>query len=149
MNKFSTITLCLVFSATSTLAGDAITYAVDDQSYEDVLFGLENAIIDAGLVISDQNHVGEMLERTKADVGGTKSIYAHADVFGFCSAELSRAAMEADPLNIRFCPYRIFTFQENAEGPVVIGYDSLPNDGVMQDVQKLLDSLARAAVGLD
>jgi len=41
MNKFSTITLCLVFSATSTLAGDAITYAVDDQSYEDVLFGLE------------------------------------------------------------------------------------------------------------
>jgi len=90
-----------------------------------------------------------MLERTKADVGGTKSIYAHADVFDFCSAELSRAAMEADPLNIRFCPYRIFTFQENAEGPVVIGYDSLPNDAVMQDVQKLLDSLARAAVGLD
>jgi uncharacterized protein (DUF302 family) len=149
MKKANILCLVLGLLASHASAGDAITYQVDDQSYDDVLFGLENAIIDAGLVVSDQNHVGEMLERTKADVGATSTVYVHADVFGFCSAELSRAAMEADPMNIRFCPYRIFTYQVTDDSPVVIGFDSLPNNSVMQDVQSLLDRLARAAIGIE
>jgi hypothetical protein len=59
-------------SAHSALANDTITYEVTDQSYDDVMFGLENAILDIGLVISEHNHVGDMLERTKADLGQPK-----------------------------------------------------------------------------
>jgi len=101
-------TILIAGLAHSALANDTVTYEVTDQSYDDVMFGLENAILDFGLVISEHNHVGDMLERTKADLGATETIYAYADVFGFCSAPLSRAAMLEDPMNIRFCPYNIY-----------------------------------------
>ena len=97
-------TILIAGLAHSALANDTVTYEVTDQSYDDVMFGLENAILDFGLVISEHNHVGDMLERTKADLGATETIYAYADIFGFCSAPLSRAAMLEDPMNIRFCP---------------------------------------------
>ena len=134
--------------AHSALANDAVTYEVTDQSYDDVMFGLENAILDFGLVISEHNHVGDMLERTKADLGATETIYAYADVFGFCSAPLSRAAMLEDPMNIRFCPYNIFMYQISEYSPVIIGYDVYP-EGALQDVQALLNDITRSAIGLD
>ena len=134
--------------AHAALANDTVTYEVTDQSYDDVMFGLENAILDFGLVISEHNHVGDMLERTKADLGATETIYAYADVFGFCSAPLSRAAMLEDPMNIRFCPYNIYMYQISEESPVIIGYDVFP-EGALQDVQALLDDITRSAIGLD
>ena len=145
---FTTL-IATAFLAPAALADTVITYTDDDITYDDLMFGLENAIIDEGLVISEHNHVGDMLERTKADVGSDVTIYVHADVFGFCSAELSRKAMEEDPLNIRYCPYRLFTYQTVEDGPVLIGYDSLPETKVMQDVQALLDRLAKAAIGIE
>ena len=134
--------------AHAALANDTGTYEVTDQSYDDVMFGLENAILDFGLVISEHNHVGDMLERTKADLGATETIYAYADVFGFCSAPLSRAAMLEDPMNIRFCPYNIYMYQISEESPVIIGYDVYP-EGALQDVQELLEDITRSEIGLD
>ena len=110
-------TILIAGLAHSALTNDTVTYEVTDQSYDDVMFGLENAILDFGLVISEHNHVGDMLERTKADLGATETIYAYADVFGFCSAPLSRAAMLEDPMNIRFCPYNIYICTRSAKTP--------------------------------
>ena len=141
-------TILIAGLAHSALANDTVTYEVTDQSYDDVVFGLENAILDFGLVISEHNHVGDMLERTKADLGATETIYAYADIFGFCSAPLSRAAMLEDPMNIRFCPYNIFLYQISEGFPVIIGYDVYP-EGALQDVQALLDDITRSAIGLD
>ncbi len=143
INAFILITL-----SNSAVASDTITYNVKDQSYDDVMFGLENAILDFGLVISEHNHVGDMLERTKTDLGETQTIYKYADVFGFCSAPLSRAAMLEDPMNIRYCPYNIYMFQISEDSPVIIGYDVYP-DGALQQVQDLLDNITRSAIGLD
>jgi uncharacterized protein (DUF302 family) len=53
-------------------AGDVVTYTTDE-SFDDVIFGLENAILDQGLVIDGTNHVGEMLARTGPDVGSDKT----------------------------------------------------------------------------
>ena len=141
-------TILIAGLAHSALANDTVTYEVTDQSYDDVMFGLENAILDFGLVISEHNHVGDMLERTKADLGATETIYTYADVFGFCSAPLSRAAMLEDPMNIRFCPYNIYMYQISEDSPVIIGYDVYP-EGALQDVQALLDDITRSAIGLD
>ena len=141
-------TILIAGLAHSALANDTITYEVTDQSYDDVMFGLENAILDFGLVISEHNHVGDMLERTKADLGATETIYAYADIFGFCSAPLSRAAMLEDPMNIRFCPYNIYMYQISEGFPVIIGYDVYP-EGALQEVQALLDDITRSAIGLD
>ena len=141
-------TILLAGLAHAALANDTVTYVVTNQSYDDVMFGLENAILDFGLVISEHNHVGDMLERTKADLGATETIYAYADVLGFCSAPRSRAAMLEDPMNIRFCPYNIYMYQISEDSPVIIGYDVYP-EGALQDVQALLDDITRSAIGLD
>lgn len=125
-----------------------VTYKTD-QSFDDVTFGLESAILDQGLVIDATSHVGEMLERTRGDVGSDIVIFEKADVFSFCSAKISREVMEADPMNIVFCPYDIFVaVRHDMPDETIIGYREFP-DGDMQKVQALLDQIVRAAIGLE
>ncbi|MBR9652323.1 DUF302 domain-containing protein [Thalassovita aquimarina] len=138
----------LALTASIASADGIVSYTTDD-SFEDVVFGLENAILDQGLVIDGTSHVGDMLERTKADVGSDVTIFTHADVYSFCSANLSRKVMEADPMNIRFCPYDIFVAQlPDDDGETIIGYRTFP-EGPMQEVQALLDTIARSAIGME
>ena len=141
------IGMCMTaLAATSAAAQDMVTYTTD-QSFDDVIFGLENAIIDQGLVIDGTSHVGDMLERTKADVGSDVTIFAKADVYSFCSAAISRKVMEADPMNIVFCPYDIFVaVSPDTPDQTMIGYRTYP-EGPMQEVQALLDTIAKAAIG--
>ena len=118
-----------------------------DGDCDDAVFGVESAIIDRGLVVDYVSHVGEMLERTKGDVGGSKTLFAQANVYLFCSAVLSRKMMEADPLNIAHCPYGVFVTESgDGSGKVQIGYRQMP-DGPMKEVEALLDDIAREAAG--
>ncbi|MBR9890288.1 MULTISPECIES: DUF302 domain-containing protein [Salipiger] len=138
----------LVLSTAPALAADVVSYDTD-QSFDDVTFGLENAIIDAGLVVDHVSHVGEMLERTREDVGSDVVLYDQADVYSFCSAQLSRQVMEADPMNIMFCPYDIFVMvRHDAPETTTIGFRAFP-EGEMQTIHELLDGLARAAIGME
>ena len=138
----------LTLAASPVLAADMITYDTD-QPFDDVTFGLENAILDAGLVIDHVSHTGDMLERTRGDVGSDVTLFLDADIYSFCSAKLSREVMEADPMNILFFPYDIFVMVR-PETPEVttIGFRTFP-EGAMKSVEALLDDLARAAIGLD
>lgn len=131
--------------ATSVSAGDVVTYTSTD-SFDDVSFSLESAIVDKGLVIDWVSHTGEMLERTRGDVGSDVVLFTAAHVYQFCSAALSRKVMEADLMNIQFCPYGIFVAQKAGEDTVMVGYRTFP-DGPMKEVEALLDELARAAAG--
>ncbi|MEO0818816.1 MAG: DUF302 domain-containing protein [Pseudomonadota bacterium] len=126
--------------------GLLVTYPVDG-SFEDGAFGVESAITDRGLVIDAVSHVGAMLNRTGSDVGSTVPLFAEADIYLFCSAVLSRRVMEADPNNIAHCPYGII-LREMPDGRVEVGYRRMP-DGAMQEVEALLDDIAREAAGLD
>ena len=103
IRHIAAIALATTLAMPAIAENGAVTYETDD-SFEDAIFALENAILDKGLVIDSVSHTGEMLERTKADVGGTVTLFEKADVYSFCSAALSRKVMEADPMNIRFCP---------------------------------------------
>ena len=125
-------------------AAQGITAYQVDSSFEDATFALENAIIGRGLVIDYVSHVGDMLARTAADVGSDVKLFEAADVFLFCSATASRRAMEADPANIAYCPYGIFVADSGEE--VTIGFRNLP-EGAMDEVQSLLDGIAREAAG--
>lgn len=135
--------LALALASTPALAQDATTYPFDG-SFDDATFAVESAIIGKGLVIDYRSHVGEMLNRTGADVGSGVTVFDNADVFLFCSAVLSRKVMEADPMNIAHCPYGIFV--TDRDGQVAVGYRHLP-EGAMQEVQTLLDDIAREAAG--
>jgi uncharacterized protein (DUF302 family) len=141
-------TLALTIAASSVFAADMITYETN-QSFDDVTFGLENAILDAGLVIDHISRTGDMLERTKGDVGSDVTLFLHADVYSFCSAKLSRDVMETDPMNIVFCPYDIFVMvRPETPDVTTIGFRTFP-DGAMKTIETLLDGIAKAAIGLE
>jgi uncharacterized protein (DUF302 family) len=141
-------TLALTIAASSVSAADLITYDTD-QTFDDVTFGLENAILDAGLVIDHVSHTGDMLERTKGDVGSDVTLFLNADVYSFCSAKVSREVMEADPMNIVFCPYTIFVMvRPDTPDVTTIGFRTFP-EGAMKSVEALLDGISKSAIGLD
>ena len=119
------------------LADDPVIRTVED-SFENVAFAVESAIVGEGLVIDYVSHVGEMLERTRADVGSDVQLFTQADIFVFCSATVSRQVMEADPMNLQHCPYGIFV-AERADSPGT----------VMVAVEALLEGIVTAALGAD
>lgn len=133
----------LALAATPALAQDPVTTDFDG-SFDDATFAVESAIVNQGYVIDHVSHVGDMLNRTGADVGSDTQIFKAADVFLFCSAVLSREVMEADPMNIQHCPYGIFV-TETDDG-VMVGHRSYP-DGPMKKVEEMLNGIVAEAVG--
>ena len=131
--------------ASAAQADEMVTYTTD-QSFGDVTFGVENAILNQGLIPENVSHVGEMLDRTRADVGSDVVLFEAAEVVSFCSAALSRKVMEADVMNIGFCPYDIFVMQLPESDEVTVGYRAFP-EGAMQEVQTLLDTIVKEAIG--
>lgn len=124
-----------------------VTYSVED-SFDNIAFAVESAILGAGLVIDHVSHTGEMLERTRADVGSDRVLFTQADVFSFCSASISRMVMEADPANIQHCPYGIFVYEAaDTPGTVVVGHRAY--DGSMAPVQDLLSGIVKDALGVE
>ncbi len=91
-------------------AGDYMAVFTKTGSFDDVRDAVEMAITDRGMVVNNVSHVGEMLERTGKDLGGSKRIFLNAEVLEFCSAVVSRKMMESDPDNIIFCPYVISVY---------------------------------------
>ncbi len=142
----------LVCLASAAAADEVRSYA-KKAAFEDVKFELGNAIIARGLAVDYTGQIGRMLERTGADVGSTKPIYAHAEFVTFCSAKLSRAMMEADPANIAYCPYVIFIYEAaDRPGETVVGYRRPQSAGgdeaarkALADIDALLDGIVREA----
>ena len=133
---------CFVSTAAA-FAEDAFTYDFDG-TFDDATFAVESAIVDQGLVIDYVSHVGEMLNRTGADVGSDAMIFKNADIFLFCSAVVSRQVMEKDPMNITHCPYGIFVME--TEDGVIVGHKDYP-DGSMQAVENLMQQIVAEAIG--
>ena len=146
------LTLAAVLASGPAVAQEIRTYT-RKAAYDDVKFELSNAITERGLAVDLHGEVGQMLDRTGADVGSTRKIYAHSEFFAFCSAKLSRAAMEADPQNIGLCPYVVFMYElAGKPGEVVVGYrrpapaGSDASKKAIGDIDALLDSIAKDAV---
>ena len=134
----SALALCLPGVASA----EELVTTLYDGSFDDATFAVESAIIGKGLVIDYVSHVGDMLSRTRADVGSETEIFAQADIFVFCSAVVSREVMEADPMNLAQCPYGIFVAE--TEDGVMIGRRDYP-DGPMEKVEALLDGIISEA----
>jgi uncharacterized protein (DUF302 family) len=135
--------LAVALAAGPAAAQDVVAHDFDG-SFDDATFAVESAIVGQGLVIDHVSHVGDMLARTGADVGSAETVFDAADVFTFCSAVVSRQVMEADPMNIAFCPYGIFVAER--AGQVTVGYRTYP-EGPMDAVEELLAGIVREALG--
>lgn len=140
------LALAAMLAATPVLAEEPVTRIVEDD-FDNVTFAVESAIVGHGLVIDHISHVGEMLERTRADIGSDVVLFTQADVFLFCSASVSRQAMEADPMNIQYCPYNIFVAERpDKPGQIVVGYHNY-TDPSMAPVTELLAGIVDEALG--
>lgn len=134
--------------ASPALAADDVTTHVSEAPFATVIADLEDAIVNRGYVIDYRGHIGEMLKRTAGDVGSAKPLYRNAEFFQFCSAVVSRKAMEADIANIAYCPYVLFAYEAEAEaGKVVVGFRKLPAGPGRDEVNVLLDEIAGEASG--
>lgn len=152
LGAIAVLTTLTALAAAPAVAQEVRTYS-KTADYDDVRFELTNAIIDRGLTIDYNGHIGKMLDRTGADVGSDKPIYKAAEFFTFCSAKLSRQMMETDARNIAFCPYVVFIYESVGEpGVVVVGYrrpsgsGSPETKGALAEVDALLDGIAREAL---
>lgn len=143
MKLFLLGTAIVLATAVSSTAEEAFTYPFDG-TFDDATFAVESAIVGQGLVIDFVSHVGDMLNRTGADVGSDTMIFKNADIFLFCSAVVSRQVMEKEPMNITHCPYGIFVM-ENDDG-VIVGHKDYP-DGSMQAVENLMQQIVAEAIG--
>lgn len=131
-----------------TSAQDRVTSYTTTSAFADVAADLEDAIINRGYVVDYHGLIGDMLKRTAADVGSSVALYKDAEFFQFCSAVVSRTAMEADIENIAFCPYVLFVYEpEAAPGSVTVGFRRLPDGPGRDEVNILLDGIAREAAG--
>ncbi|MCL4765973.1 MAG: DUF302 domain-containing protein [Hyphomicrobiaceae bacterium] len=143
----------LLLAASGPAAAQEVRTYSKKGSYDDVRFELTNAVINRGLTIDYTGQIGKMLERTGADVGSEKPLYKSAEFFTFCSAKLSRQMIEADPMNIGFCPYVLFIYESIGQpGVVIVGYRRPPASGsgetkaALAEVEALLDGIARDAL---
>ena len=121
--------------------------------FENVSENIKDAIADRGIKINNISHIGNMLARTAADVGGTKLVYKEAEAVEFCSSTISRATMEADPHNISYCPYiiAIYVIPEQPD-TVYVSYRKPPQVGEqasrdsLKAVGDLLDGIVNDAL---
>jgi hypothetical protein len=113
-----------VFAALAALPvhADEFVLVPSGMSFDDATFAVESTIVGRGLQIEYTSHVGDMLERTRGDVGSDVVLFQHANIYLFCSATLSRQAMEANWQNVAFCPYGVHVIQRPGEEEVYIGY---------------------------
>lgn len=135
-------------AAAPAAAAEPVTTVTTQAAYADVLQDLEDAIVNRGYVVDYRGRVGEMLQRTAADVGAAKPLYKAADFMHFCSAVMSRAAMEADIGNIAYCPWVLFAYEtEESPGTVVVGFRRLPEGPGRDDINALLEEIVGEAAG--
>lgn len=127
---------------------DLLTTRVVKRAYADVRIDIQNAIINQGLKIDFNGRLGDMLKRTASDVGAKGDLYVDAEYFTFCSSKLSRAMMDADPVNLGLCPYTMFIYQRaGTTDEVTVGYKGMPMRGdaaslkTLGEINKLLDSI--------
>lgn len=144
---FKVALIAATLLASSATAQEFKTYTTNE-AFEDVAFAVESAILSKGLVIDHVSHTGEMLERTRVDVGSEKVLFLSADVYEFCSATISRKVMEADPDNFHFCPYAI-RIDERPESAGTVTVSHQTHTGTMEPVNALLESIVAEALGLD
>lgn len=134
--------------ALSTVAAFADEWVVRQKfasRFADARDAIVMAIENRGLVVNYTSHIGDMLQRTGADIGASRQVFAQAEIIEFCSASLSRKMMEADPHNIVLCPFAIsiYTLPGEPDGTWV-AYRK-PQGAAAKLVEPLLGEIAAEA----
>lgn len=135
--------IAAILAVTTPAMADEWKLTPSDQPFDETTFAVQQAIIGRGLVIDYVSHTGDMLERTRGDVGSATVLFEGAQIFLFCSASLSRQVMEQDWTNLAYCPYSITVFQRPGE-QVMIGFTERSAES-MAPINALLGEIVEEA----
>jgi uncharacterized protein (DUF302 family) len=144
MLRVTVVALGLLAATSAAAQTGAVIEVKARGSFDDVKQMLVLTIENRGLVVNHESQVGQMLERTGRDIGASKRVYEKAEVVEFCSANLSRQVMEADPRLLAFCPFGIGIYTLPDEpGTVHLVYrrPRLDGDGKAAQALKQVDQL--------
>ena len=137
----------VAFGGSALAAGDDVVTMTTENAFADTAQAVNDAIVNRGFVVDYHGFIGDMLKRTAGDVGATKELYKDAQFFTFCSAVVSRKVMEGDIGDIAYCPYVVFVY-EAKPGTVTVGFRRLPAGGGRDEVNTLLEGIAKSATGM-
>lgn len=143
MRFFKALALSLLIDG-SAQAGDWKYSQRVQGSFDEVKDAIVMAIENRGLVVNDTSHIGDMLDRTGADIGSNRKLYDRAEIIEFCSARLSRQMMEADPHNIVLCPFALSIYALPGENGTWVAYRRPMGAAAAQLAELLQSSIAEA-----
>lgn len=137
--------LCLALFAVAAQADAWMVRKKVAARFEDTREAIIMAIENRGLVINYVSHIGDMLDRTGADIGASRKVFAQAEIIEFCSARLSRQMMEIDPHNIVLCPFAISIYTLPGETQATWVAYRRPGDQAAPLVEPLLQAITAEA----
>jgi len=153
--KTTLLTLILLFSShllafeQTTKNTDPVIVYSSDENFEDTIEYIRSGIADAGLKITSDLHIGDMLDATAKDTGFAK-IYQHAMALEFCSISMAHAMATAHPANMSACPLTLNIYQLPESEVVYVAFKrpSLLGDGekAANRVVVLMDEIVRSAL---
>ena len=137
--------LALVVASQLALADEWMFRRKVSTHFDDTRDAIVLAIENRGLVVNYTSHIADMLERTGADIGAARKVFAKAEIIEFCSADLSRKMMEADPHNIVLCPFAISVYTLPGDKPGTWVAYRKPQGKAAKMVEGLLREIAAEA----
>lgn len=135
----------LALSAGAVPADDWMVRQKFASPFADARDAIVMAIENRGLVVNYTSHIGDMLQRTGADIGASRQVFAQAEIIEFCSATLSRRMMEIDPHNIVLCPFAISIYTLPGEPETTWVTYRKPQGTATKLVEPLLREIAAEA----
>lgn len=93
--------------AVARAADDIVVRELQPLAYADARAALLDAFVDEGLAPPAVSQFGEMLARTAPDLGHRADFYGEAEIFSFCSAQVSGRMIGEDVRNIALCPMTV------------------------------------------
>ncbi|MCC4115848.1 DUF302 domain-containing protein [Aromatoleum toluclasticum] len=88
-------------------ADDIVVRELQALAYADARAALLDAFVDEGLAPPAVSPFGDMLARTAPDLGHRADFYGEAEIFSFCSAQVSGRMIGEDVRNIALCPMTV------------------------------------------
>jgi uncharacterized protein (DUF302 family) len=134
----------------SMAADDNIVTVKIEGDFMEVSANVRSAIIGKGINISNTLPASDMLHRTAPAFGYKDDVYADAETYEFCSAELSHKLARKHPDNIVLCPFTISVYVVNDEpGFVRLAY-RIPSgkpgtEAIVEEIVELIKSIIEDA----
>lgn len=97
----------LVSGVVARAADDILVRELQPLAYTDARAALLDAFVDEGLAPPAVSPFGDMLARTAPDLGHRADFYDEAEIFSFCSAQVSGRMIAEDVRNIALCPMTV------------------------------------------